>query len=72
MEREEFYFLSSDRHTQVHGYWWKPEERPKAVLQISHGMMEHIGRYERFASWLTQRGVAVIGHDHLGHGIKRT
>lgn len=68
MEREEFYFLSSDRHTQVHGYWWKPEERPKAVLQISHGMMEHIGRYERFASWLTQRGVAVIGHDHLGHG----
>ncbi len=69
MEREEFYFLSSDKHTQVHGYCWKPEGEATAVLQISHGMMEHIGRYDRFASWMTDRGIAVIGHDHLGHGM---
>lgn len=68
MQKEEFYLLSSDRHTYIHGFWWKPDEKVKAVLQISHGMMEHIGRYDRFASWLAERGVAVVGHDHLGHG----
>ncbi len=68
MEREEFYFLSSDRQTQVHGYCWKPEGKAVAALQLSHGMMEHIGRYERFAAWMAERGVVVIGHDHLGHG----
>lgn len=68
MEREEFYFLSHDRHTRVHGYCWKPEGEAVAALQLSHGMMEHIGRYERFAVWMAERGVAVIGHDHLGHG----
>lgn len=68
MQREEFYLLSSDRHTRIHGFWWRPDGEVKAVLQISHGMMEHIGRYDRFASWLAGRGVAVVGHDHLGHG----
>lgn len=68
MEREEFYFLSSDKHTKVHGYSWRPDGKVIAALQLSHGMMEHVGRYERFASWMAERGVAVIGHDHLGHG----
>jgi len=68
MRKEEFYLKSTDGHTNVHGYWWKPDGDVKAVLQITHGMMEHIDRYDRFAAWLTERGVAVIGHDHLGHG----
>lgn len=68
MKREEFYFLSNDKHTKVHGYLWIPEGKITATLQLSHGMMEHIGRYERFASWMAERGIAVIGHDHLGHG----
>ena len=38
------------------------------MLQIAHGMMEHILRYEEFAGYLADHGVAVIGHDHLGHG----
>jgi len=68
MQKEEFYLLSTDRHTQIHGFWWRPDKKAVAVLQISHGMMEHIGRYDRFASWLAEQGVAVVGHDHLGHG----
>lgn len=39
-----------------------------AVLQISHGMIEHIRRYEECACALAKQGIAVIGHDHLGHG----
>ena len=45
-----------------------PEGRPRAVLQMTHGMVEYIGRYERLACWLADRGVAAVGHDHLGHG----
>lgn len=40
----------------------------RAVVQIVHGMTEHIGRYDAFARYLAARGYAVAGHDHLGHG----
>lgn len=40
----------------------------KAVIQLVHGMQEHIGRYDDFANVLTECGYIVIGHDHLGHG----
>ena len=45
-----------------------PEGQPKAVLQMTHGMVEYIGRYEELARWLADRGIAAVGHDHLGHG----
>lgn len=47
---------------------WLPEDAPKAVLQITHGMTEHIGRYETFARAMTQQGIAVAGFDLRGHG----
>lgn len=68
MRKEEFSLLSSDNHTDIHGCCWEPEGKIIAVLQLSHGMMEHIGRYDHFACWMADRGIAVIGHDHLGHG----
>ena len=45
-----------------------PEGRPRAVLHMTHGMVEYLGRYEQLACWLADRGVAAVGHDHLGHG----
>lgn len=42
---------------------------PRAVLQISHGMIEHIDRYAPLAEYLNGHGVLVYGHDHLGHGM---
>ncbi|MFS1512653.1 alpha/beta fold hydrolase [Chengkuizengella sp. SCS-71B] len=47
---------------------WIPETEPKAVVQISHGMAEHIERYDRFANTLVNEGYAVLGNDHRGHG----
>lgn len=66
---QEFTFLSSDGHTQLHGAQWTPADRkPRAVLQIAHGVAEHILRYDDFARYLNDRGILVVGHDHLGHG----
>ena len=66
---QEFTFLSSDGHTQLHGAQWTPADRkPRAVLQIAHGVAEHILRYDDFARYLNDRDILVAGHDHLGHG----
>ena len=66
--RDEFYFPSKDGNTEIHSIEWKPEGKPKAILQISHGMMEYVGRYDGFAQYLCERGWYVVGNDHLGHG----
>lgn len=59
---------SNDGVHQLHVVFWQPEGEVKAVLQISHGMVEFIERYDNFAKYLNQQGIAVIGNDHLGHG----
>lgn len=66
----EFTFLSTDGKTQLHGMRWEPEGGSvHAVLQICHGVAEHIARYDAFARYLNGLGIAVVGHDHLGHGL---
>lgn len=68
MRKNEFYYKSKDNKTQIHAVEWLPDEEPKAILQIAHGVTEYILRYEEFAQYLTQKGIAVVGNDHLGHG----
>ena len=67
---EHFRFPSSDGKTQLHACLWIPDEKIKfrGVLQIAHGVAEHIGRYDDFARYLNGQGIVVAGHDHLGHG----
>ena len=45
-----------------------PEAEPRAVLQIVHGISDHIGRYELFAQYMADHGYVVLGEDHMGHG----
>ena len=66
--RQEFFYPSQDGTTQIHAVEWIPNDKVKAVLQICHGMVEHIGRYHDFAEFMASHGYYVIGHDHLGHG----
>ena len=47
---------------------WKPEGDPRAIVQILHGMAEHIDRYDQLAKALNQAGYLVVGHNHPGHG----
>lgn len=66
---EEFQFMSSNGTTMVNGVKWIPDdEKYNAILQISHGMCEHIMRYNEFANYVTKHGIMVVGHDHVGHG----
>lgn len=47
---------------------WQPQGRPRACVQIVHGLAEHGGRYARFASALNRAGYAVYAQDLPGHG----
>ncbi|MBP3636242.1 MAG: alpha/beta hydrolase [Clostridia bacterium] len=49
---------------------WLPEGQPRAVIQLVHGMAEHIDRYDATARALADVGFAVVGHTHLGHGTQ--
>ena len=70
IEKEEFYFASRDGEHKLHAVKWLPETgKPICILQIIHGMTEHIGRYEDFARFMAGKGVLVVGDDHLGHGL---
>ena len=40
----------------------------RAVVQISHGMCEYVGRYEGYAEHLCAQGIVLAGNDHPGHG----
>ena len=67
MLKHNFIVTKSNGKT-INGVIWLPEETPKAVLQIAHGMTEHIYRYQEFAKDLTAAGIAVAGYDLPGHG----
>ncbi len=68
MRKSEFTFVSSNGKTTIHGVLWEPVGPVKGILQIAHGITEHMGRYEKMARYFTDRGFALAGHDHLGHG----
>ena len=68
MNKQEFNFPSSDGITTIRGVVYIPDGDIKAILQISHGMVEFIDRYDDFAKYLTDKGILVTGNDHLGHG----
>lgn len=68
MRKEIFYIPSGNGTNRLYCVDWKPEGPVRAVLQITHGMVEYIERYEPLARVLADAGIAVVGHDHLGHG----
>ena len=73
-------FASHDGKTRINAKLWTSSkfgdgssaggqvERPKAVVQIVHGMAEHIDRYDDLARFLVGRGFVVCAEDHIGHG----
>jgi alpha-beta hydrolase superfamily lysophospholipase len=47
---------------------YEPECEVRAVVQISHGMCEYVGRYAEYAKHLCSIGIVLAGNDHPGHG----
>ncbi len=69
MKKETFTYDSRDGSTKLHAVRYLPEGEIKGIIQIVHGMAEHMGRYEHVAEFFTGRGYLVTGEDHLGHGL---
>lgn len=69
MKCKEFYFKGKE-NLNIHVYKYTSENiKPKAVVQIAHGMSETAIRYKEFAQELTENGYVVYINDHRGHGI---
>ncbi len=60
--------ISGKDDYQVHLTVWEPDGKAKGIVQIFHGMVEHIERYDDFARYLNSKGYIVAGDDHRGHG----
>lgn len=60
-------FQTSDK-LNIYTIQWLPDDTPKAVVIIVHGLGEHIGRYQHVAEALVSAGYAIYGLDHRGHG----
>ena len=67
MKKEWFEFTGQDGQ-RIPAVLWVPEQEVKSLLQITHGMTEHMDRYETLATELCRQGIAVAGFDLRGHG----
>ncbi|MFX0152871.1 MAG: alpha/beta hydrolase [Candidatus Hodarchaeota archaeon] len=47
---------------------WQPEGKPKAIIQIVHGLAEHSSRYNNVVSFLVPNGFTIYINDLRGHG----
>lgn len=76
-------FPSADGASQIRALVWWPafcnpqaqdkektdqEAKLRGIIQIVHGMVEHVERYDHFARYLTSKGYIVCAGDHIGHG----
>lgn len=67
--RKEAFFSSCNNVNKIRTLIWEDKDiKPKGIIQIAHGISEHIGRYDEFARFLVKNGFVVCGNDHLGHG----
>lgn len=67
--KQNFRYKSSDGVHKINGYRWLPEQGEYlGIVQIVHGMVEYVDRYDSFARFLCDNGYIVVGEDHLGHG----
>lgn len=65
---EDFYFESSTGCNTIRALKCLPDGKAKAVVQIAHGIAEHIDRYRDFMAFLAENSYVAVGDDHLGHG----
>jgi alpha-beta hydrolase superfamily lysophospholipase len=63
----EFSLTSSDG-LRVACFRWDSRDPTRGVVQIAHGLGEHMGRYAETIEALVSVGLTVYGNDHRGHG----
>lgn len=67
MEHQEGTFQNSEGQ-DIYYQAWLPENQPRGVIQIVHGLNEHSGRYQHLGKFFSDHGFAVYGLDFPGHG----
>ena len=67
-QRQRFQFESTDGLSIASVKWVRPQ-KVRGVIQIAHGLGEHMGRYAQLAEILLEDEFAVYGNDHRGHGL---
>lgn len=65
---DEISFPSSDGVHRIYGEIYSPVSAPCAVIQLTHGMIDHTGRYKHMAQRMCDAGFVFAGHHHPGHG----
>lgn len=74
MKTTTLHYASRDGKSTIHALVWEPDAsagetpKPRGIVQIVHGMSEHVERYEPFAKFLVSGGFVVCANDHVGHG----
>jgi alpha-beta hydrolase superfamily lysophospholipase len=66
MKSADFSFQTIDG-AKLHVSGWAID-KPKAIVQVLHGMAEYGSRYARLAQALAAAGYTTYAHDHRGHG----
>ena len=62
-------FPSADGRSNVHAVVYTPVDgKIRGVIQLVHGMIDHVGRYRHVAEFFVSNGYAFAGNDHIGHG----
>ena len=64
--RREHEYVDAEGIT-IHYYVWNAA-KPRAIVQLAHGLGDHAARYEELAQQLVQNGYTVYADDHRGHG----
>lgn len=74
MKKTSLTYYSRADEVEIYATCYEPEAsclvdgKPRAILQVVHGMAECMDNYEELAEFFTGKGFLVVGEDHLGHG----
>ena len=52
----------------IHYHRWSPKKKPRAIIQLAHGLGEHGLRYDGLVTRLVAEGFEVWADEHRGHG----
>ena len=68
VEHRTLRYPSSDGKNSIYTELFIPEGEPLGVIQLAHGMVDHVGRYRHVGRYFAEAGYVFAAADHLGHG----
>ena len=68
MKKESLYIESSSDGLKLFTTYFVPKDKPKGIIQFSHGMCEYQDYYYELMEFFTKKGYVTIINDHRGHG----